>query len=76
MCNGIYNYCFVTDAFYIKETAERNCELRLKRTLDFETTRRYEIEVQLKTSVNLIDQDRGTVRVILNLFSPSIIHGR
>lgn len=57
----------------MKETAERNCELRLKRTLDYETTRRYEIEVQLKTSVNLIDQDRATVRVIIVGFYTTLV---
>lgn len=57
----------------MKETAERNCELRLKRTLDYETTRRYEIEVQLKTSVNLIDQDRATVRVIIVGFYMTLV---
>lgn len=49
--------------FYIKDATERNCELRLKRNLDFEISQRYEIEVQLKTTHNLISQDRGTVRV-------------
>ncbi|XP_046657764.1 cadherin-99C-like isoform X2 [Daphnia pulicaria] len=51
------------DAFYMKESADRNCELRLKKTLDFEATQRYEIEVQLKTSASFVNQDRSTVRV-------------
>jgi hypothetical protein len=57
-----------SDAFYMKESADRNCELRLKKTLDFEATQRYEIEVQLKTSASFVNQDRSTVRVNLNAF--------
>ena len=47
----------------MKESADRNCELRLKRTLDFEAIQRYEVEVQLKTSASFVNQDRSTVRV-------------
>lgn len=70
LCNAcniekVLTYClsFCPDMFYIKDATERNCELRLKRNLDFEISQRYEIEVQLKTTHNLISQDRGTVRV-------------
>lgn len=52
-----------SDTFYIKETVERNCELRLKSSLDYETTRRYEIEIQMKTSSSLIDLGKSIVRV-------------
>jgi hypothetical protein len=54
---------FFLDTFYMKESADRNCELRLKRTLDFEAIQRYEVEVQLKTSASFVNQDRSTVRV-------------
>lgn len=54
--------------FYIKETVERNCELRLKGSLDFETTRRYEVEIQLKTLHSLLDQGKSIVRVTLVYF--------
>lgn len=53
----------------MKESADRNCELRLKKTLDFEATQRYEIQVQLKTSASFVNQDRSTVRVNLNQLS-------
>ncbi|XP_032795630.2 cadherin-99C isoform X2 [Daphnia magna] len=51
------------DTFYTKESVDRNCELRLKRTLDFEVIQRYEIEIQLKTTATFLNQDRPTVRV-------------
>ena len=50
--------------FYIKETMERNCELRLKRGLDYETTQSYSVQVQLRTLFNaMVDPDKTTARV-------------
>lgn len=50
--------------FFIKETIERNCELRLKRELDFEKVQSYSLEVQLKAHLSApVDKDKMTARL-------------
>lgn len=49
--------------FYISNTGEQNCELRLKRALDYEAQQSYSMTVKLKSLANIISQDSTTAKV-------------
>lgn len=58
--------------FHVKTLTERNCELRLKRELDYETVKNYEVVIRLKSSTNLMDEDKTTARVILSRYKRKV----
>ena len=55
-----------TDVFFIKDSGDRNCELRLKHNLDYEMRQSYSVVIQLKSVVNLIGKDEKTAKVRCN----------
>ena len=50
--------------FYISNAGERNCELRLKRALDYEAVQSYSMTIALKTFISVGSKDRITAKVI------------
>lgn len=55
------------DVFYISNSGERSCELRLKRSLDYEVQPSYAMVVELKTLANVINQDRITAKIDISV---------
>lgn len=55
------------DVFYISNAGERNCELRLKRALDYEAVQSYSMTIALKTFISVGSKDRITAKIDISV---------